>query len=167
MNEFEFESNLRRLRPIEPTPELEQRIALALESLPAAAAIPAAGVLRPRRRAWPSWLNSLCWATFGATAGVAAVVLFYPAPVTVAPVAKVPVPAPAPAASSLFEPSESDRQVVSSEEAGTVYDEDNQPSRLVRYTSIEKHTWMNPSTGAEVQVEMPREDVVLVPISYQ
>lgn len=162
MNEFEFESNLRRLPPSEPSAELERRIAAELEE--SAPAAPAAGLLRSRRRAWPAWLNSLCWASAGAMAGVAAVMALSPAHVsTVAPSTH----AASVAAASVFEPAESAREVVSGEDAGTVFDADNQPSRMVRYTSIEKHRWTNPTTGAEVQLETPREDVVLVPISYQ
>jgi hypothetical protein len=160
MNDSEFEESLRRLAPVAPGAGLEERIAVALAE--PVVASPTAGLLRGRgdrlrRILWPG----LGWAMGGAAAASVALLAFSAPRATVQTVAKTEPPA------SLFEPEESAREVVSSEEAGTLYDEDNQPSTLMRYTSIERHSWTNPATGAYVEVEIPRQDVVLVPASYQ
>ena len=41
------------------------------------------------------------------------------------------------------------------------------PAREVRYTYRERHEWSNPKTGARVVLEVPREDVYLLPASLQ
>lgn len=161
MNDTELEESLRRLAPAAPSAALEERVAAAL-TRPAGGSL-TAGVLpgraeRLRRSFWPG----LLWALSGAAVGCLAMLAIYPANSSSQTTAKTQ-PAPA----SVFVPAESAREMVSSEEAGTVYDQDNQPSTLMRYTSIERYTWTNPATGALVEVEVPREDVVAVPASYQ
>lgn len=160
MNESDFENGLRTLRPAEPSPELEDRIAVALEAR--LLAVPAAGVIRQPRipGAWSRLLHAAGWMTAGAGAGVAAMLALYPAHPQPAAPAVVP-------AASLFVPSESTREALASEDQGTVYGGGDEPSRLVRYTSIERHAWTNPATGAWLQVETPREDLVALPVSYQ
>jgi hypothetical protein len=160
MNDTELEESLRQLVPAAPSPALEERIAAALAR--PLAMVPAAGLLpgrseRLRRSFWPS----LLWALSGAAVGCLAMLTIYPAHSTQGVAKAEPPPA------SVFVPAESAREVVSTEDAGTLYDDDNQPSKLMRYSSIERHTWTNPATGALVEVEVPREDVVLVPASYQ
>ncbi|MEI9894844.1 MAG: hypothetical protein WDN28_13410 [Chthoniobacter sp.] len=44
---------------------------------------------------------------------------------------------------------------------------DDGPAREVRYTYLERHAWSNPHTGARVYLEVPREDVYLLPVSLQ
>jgi hypothetical protein len=160
MNDSELEESLRRLAPVEPGSGLEERIAVALAK--PVVASPTAGLLpgrgqRLRSILWPG----LGWAMSGAAVASVALLAFSAPRTTVQTVAKAEPPA------SVFVPEESAREVVSSEEAGTLYDEDNQPSKLIRYTSIERHSWTNPATGAYVEVETPRQDVVLVPATYQ
>jgi hypothetical protein len=157
MNESELEESLRGLCPVEPSPGLEDRIARAL------AATPTAGVIaRPKRIVpWFRLMSGFGWSAVGVAVGVGLALFVSPKTAVIQPAGKTAV------AASLFESVDSGEEVVSTEEAGTVYDSDNQPARLMRYTSIERHTWANPSTGAQVEVQVPREDLVAIPLAYQ
>jgi hypothetical protein len=48
-----------------------------------------------------------------------------------------------------------------------VYDEDQQPAQVLNYAAIERYVWANPATGARLEVEVPREERVLIPVSFQ
>jgi hypothetical protein len=176
MSESEFEAELRTLHPAPPSNTLELAIARELEGGPRAVAVraPASGtIVRAEPRA--SFWGGLLWALGGA-AVAAITILAWPAghghdsgplasnhPVT-------PVTPPSsvqPAATEYFEPLESARQVVATEESEIFYDGADGPSQVVRYSSVERHSWTNPTTGALVEVEVPREDLLLVPVSYQ
>ncbi len=83
-----------------------------------------------------------------------------------APVAASPVASSSPAGD--FQALEVTRELVSSDEEGQLlYRDGNNPVRQVRYLYRERHSWVNPRTGARVDVEVPREDVVLKPVSLQ
>lgn len=87
------------------------------------------------------------------------------------PVFTVPVAASLPAGSGEtgdFQPLETTRELVSSEEEGQViYRNGSTPVRQVRNRYREHHSWTNPRTGARVDIEVPREDVFLQPVSLQ
>ena len=55
---------------------------------------------------------------------------------------------------------------MAAEDGGIVYD-DNQATHLVRYTTLERHAWTDLATGAHLEVEVPRVDVVLMPVAMQ
>lgn len=182
MNESEFEAELRALRPTPPSPLLELAIARELAEAPTpepralavrAVAVgervnhaPATGlIVRPERRPG-SFLGGLAWALGGAA--LAALAIFAASPSWLvrgagskggAPVAAVEM--------AYFEPLDSAREVVATETSEIFYDGDAAPSQVVRYSSVERHSWTNPVTGAVVEVEVPREDFLLVPVSYQ
>ena len=70
--------------------------------------------------------------------------------------------------SSEFKSLEVTRELVSTEEGTEVeYRSDNTPMHRVRYHYKEHHAWINPSTGARTEIEIPREDVFLKPVSMQ
>ena len=167
MNEFDLENELRTLRPVSPSPDLETAIARELEKPRLAKPISSSGVVaRPRDSFLDRLLPGLCWASAGAAAAIAVLSLnlehipsadVQPAePRTVTTIAE-----------NLFEPEESSRELVGTEDGGLIYTADEEPTRIVRYNSMERHVWANPSTGARVEVEVPREDVVLVPVAFQ
>ena len=67
-----------------------------------------------------------------------------------------------------FRPQEITRELISTEEEGqVVYRDGNTPMRQVRTRYREHHSWTNPRTGARVDIEVPREDVFLKPVSLQ
>lgn len=63
---------------------------------------------------------------------------------------------------------ETTRELISSEEGTQViYRSDNAPMHQVRNVYREHHSWIDPGTGARVEIEVPREDVFLKPVSLQ
>ena len=66
-----------------------------------------------------------------------------------------------------FEHAETTRELVSTEDSGELFETDEGPVREVRYSYLEHHAWANPRTGARVELEVPREDVFLLPVSLQ
>jgi len=168
MKESELEAKLSAFAPAKPSSELEERIATGLHAsiVPAASQAlqaPISGVLtRPKANAWARLFYGLGGALAGAAIAVIAVSYLSPANGA----GGRPALKPAAASSSVFEPAESDREVVSTDNV-VVYDANNEPTQLVRYSSIERHSWTNAATGARIEVEAPREDMVLVPVSFQ
>lgn len=170
-NEPDFENQLRTLRPLAPSPALKEGIARQLAAPRALATVESrAGVLHRHKgnadapgffeRLFPG----LRWALAGAT-GAAAVFLamnHFQQP-TIFPAGSVTTVATAPD----FEPVEVTHDLVATEDGGLVYEEEDEPARVVRYTTLERHVWTHPVTGARLEVEIPREDIVLVPIAMQ
>ncbi len=170
-NESEFENQLHALRPLAPSPALEESIARQLAAGRALATVePRAAAIRHREIAVdrPSFFDrifpGLRWAVAGAVAAVAviaAVSHFSDKP------AASPSTSTVAAVEPDFEPEGITRELVSAEDGGVVYENEQEPARLVRYTTLERHVWTHPLTGARLEVEIPREDIVLVPIAMQ
>lgn len=157
LNDSEFEEQLRALRPAAPAPELAAALARALKS--PGGQIATAGVLaRPARRL-PGILRGLGWACAGAAGAVAVLVLWERSQPPAAAVAHVTAPA--------FDHAESSAELVAAEDEGFVYADDEPPARQFRYNSIERHVWTNASTGARMEIEIPREDLRLLPVALQ
>jgi hypothetical protein len=171
MNESDFELEMRELRPAPPSDRLGTAIARELGNSRALATRPTSGVVvRTQVRRAGFW-NGLAWAVGGAALAVACFSLFLP---EARPVLEAGRNAAAPgglaepeATETYFEPTESATELVFADESGVFYDGEDGPSQMVRYSSIERHRWTNPSTGALVELEVPREDILLVPVSYQ
>ena len=145
MNEPELENELRALKPAAPSRSLESRIAASLDE-------PAAAPRRARVAPWWRWFGErLLWAGIGATCAW-----------TLA-VRGVEKPAQKPAADEV-----ADAQPVTTEEPLAVRDEgvrfsdDGAPVRLVRYTMLERRMLED-----GVEVTLPREDVMLLPVAMQ
>ncbi|MEQ1862856.1 MAG: hypothetical protein ABMA13_23285 [Chthoniobacteraceae bacterium] len=157
MNESEFENQLRALTPAAPSPDLGRRIAAAM--IPSRT--PAAGVVaQPRRSAWADLMRGLLWASCGAAA--AALILLSRTPET------TPAPASVAAAVPPAAASETVSELIATADDGLVFDEDSdEPQRQMRFTYLERHVWTNPQTGAVIEFEVPREDIVLMPVAMQ
>ena len=169
-NESEFENQLRTLRPVAPSLALEKSIARRLASVRALATVEAPAAVVRRREfeiERPSLLDrifpGLRWAFAGAAAAVA----------VISAINHFDRPENSPPASALtavepdFEPEGITRELVSAEDGGVIYEDEQEPARLVRYTTLEHHVWTHPVTGARLEVEVPREDIVLIPIAMQ
>ena len=76
-------------------------------------------------------------------------------------------PSAAVAEANTFEHDETTNELVATQDSEQVVETDDGPAREVRYTYLERHAWSNPSTGARVYLEVPREDVYLIPVSLQ
>ena len=174
MNDSELEDQLRALPPAAPSADLAKRIARDLAATSAGS--PAAGVIaRPARARFAGrWLHDLGWAAAGAAATLGGIALFstpdHPArgPVTVAPRPQAVAPAVMEAAADqAFEPAASSRELVAVKNSDELLETANGTVREVRYTYREHLTWAHPKTGARLEIEVPREDVYLLPVSLQ
>lgn len=173
MNESEFENELRALKPAAPSPALGKRIAAQMPTQ-ALALAPERTLARPRSAgviAKPqpgSTLLALLRGLLWAGAGAAAASAFF---LTHAP----QMPAAAPdaareniAAAQAAQPEEAVSELIASQDEGLIYDRDSaEPQRQMRYTWLERRIWTNPQTGAVIELEVPREDVVLMPVAMQ
>src|SRR5262249_32197498 len=114
-------------------------------------------------------LRDFGWACAGAAAALAVLAL-WPAKLvhgsTKAPVASSE-PSAAVADGDTFEHDETTQEMVATQDSEQLVETDDGPAREVRYTYLERHAWSNPATGARVYLEVPREDVYLVPVSLQ
>jgi hypothetical protein len=176
MNESEFESSLRRFTPVKPSPDMAQSIATTLErriahpvSAPAAASrrVPAEPATSPL---WV-WLDRLLWTTFGATAAVAITLAVRPvsAPTpTAEPALTVTQPAstPAPAApiNSDFQKVLTSNETFDWKDEGIHFDSAGQPMLKLQRTAVEHQAWADVQNAGVVQVEVPRQEVMYVPV---
>jgi hypothetical protein len=164
MNDSELEDRLRTLRPSAASPALAARIQddLASQSTP----YPRAGVIAAPTRASFRWrlLRDLGWACAGAAAAVAIFAVFSQrktAPVPTAAATAEVTPEDA------FEHAGATQELVAEEDSEELIETADGPAREVRYSYLERHAWANRHTGARLIVEVPREDVYLMPLSLQ
>ena len=163
MNESEFEDELRALRPIQPSPETAAVISRALKSEPSP--VERAGLIsKPAESLASRILTGFCWAAGGAAV---ALLVFMFGPELRSSEAKAPMTSTASIPDNGFQRTASSRELIRAEDGGVYYNTDHQPEEVLRYSSVERHTWKNPATGARVVVEVPREDVVVIPVSFQ
>jgi hypothetical protein len=169
MNDSELEDQLRALSPRSPSPELEERVARELSASPAQTApFARAGVISRQPRggsAW-RWLRDIGWACAGATLALIAGAFFAPED-TVAPVPESTSKLTAVASDAAFDLAGTTSELVATEDSDQVVETENGPVREVRYSFRERHAWTNPRTGARMEIELPRQDVYLVPVSLQ
>jgi hypothetical protein len=66
-----------------------------------------------------------------------------------------------------FEPTETSHELIAVENSKELLETEDGPVREVRYTYLERLAWAHPGTGARLEVEVPREDVYLLPVSLQ
>jgi hypothetical protein len=120
---------------------------------------------RPGSELFVGWLRSLGWAAAGAAAAIAGVLYFHREPREAAQTA--PAVAAVEPEGGDYLPAESESELLGADETGIVYVDGAEPFRQMRFLSVERYAWSNPETGARVEVEVPREDVVLMPVAMQ
>ncbi len=167
MNDFsETESELKKLRPAQPSTELFARVEKALAD---SASMPLDNVIRPDR-------FRVRWFAVGAGLAAAAVVLLFSrlnfqpaarpqnqiAAVSSAPATKSTV------ADSGFIPAGATQVVYHTRDEGLFF-HGNAEELMRQRRSITRETlrWHNPATGASIRVSYPSEQVELIPVSYQ
>jgi hypothetical protein len=154
MNEQELESFLSSLTPARPSATLAQRVDRELEQ-------DMRWALRPVRRS-PRWLPPMMWTSLGAAAAVAIMSLAQ------TNVASTSEPAFALARSPSVMPVSTIREVVDTQNEGIRYNDiSHLPEQHMKIVSLERHAWIDPRDGAHITVEMPREDSVVLPVSFQ
>lgn len=66
-----------------------------------------------------------------------------------------------------FRPVAAENVLLSSKEEGFVTLADGTPARQIRMAYLDTITWRNPTTKASLSWTIPREEVRIVPVSYQ
>jgi hypothetical protein len=163
MNEPEFEEQLRSIRPAGPRRAVEDRVAAQVGR------VPTTGTLQPAARSlFTRVLPGLGWSITGAVIGIATMLalgLTQERPAQSK--STTAIQASAGEATASPEPDmELEHEVLDVEEQGIVDGSDNGPARLVRYELMERRRWSD-GTGAVTVLEVPREDLVLIPVSVQ
>lgn len=72
-----------------------------------------------------------------------------------------------PTSADAFEHSAASEELVATEDATEIVETNDGLVRPVRYTYLERHIWANAQTGARMEIEVPREDYYLRPVSIQ
>lgn len=166
MSESEFEKELRSLRPAEPSARLAERITRELRAdAPAAMCGPRSGMIGGREGAgfFAKVIHALGWATAGAAATVLTFIAIRPAaPTPQTADAQPPQIHGAPIASV-----DTDRELISATEEDLLFDAADDPARRLRFYYLERHSWTDAETGARIEFEVPREDIVLMPVAMQ
>lgn len=173
MNASDLENELRALAPARPTDRLAREIAAQLRT-PAAPSLHASAA---ETEAAPNWLaqyfTSLGWLATAALVIAAAIFGFRPAkplaprePLVAEVQPTVPADSAADSTDSLRQV-EVTTQLVQADEEDLILDGSEEPSRRLRFTFIEHQTWTDPETGALIEVEIPRQDVLVVPVAMQ
>jgi len=172
MNDFsELENELRRLRPVQPSPVLFARVGEAFENCREGAS--------PARQAR---LPYNWWSLGFGLAAAAVLILFaavtmerrHEARQTVAQTSVATETRPAPmrtepsSSQSKFVPAGGTNVVYNARDEGLHFaDGSERPLRRVRYHTQQTWRWRNPETGASLRVSYPSEEIVLIPVSGQ
>lgn len=160
-----FEDQLRQFRPAKAGVQLETRIGKALEQ---------AGRSERRRRT----ISFLTWGSVAVAASVLITlgVLLFNGRLSIAPSGSQPSPVeplaaevePEPIASEetidSFKPVLAENNLQNRVDEGIVFLRNGLTARRYRYEFLDRVVWKNPSNGAIVEMEIPRDEVILVPV---
>ena len=152
MNDHDIESLLTSLSPARPSAALAKSVDRELESDLSWARAP--------RRKVPGWLPPVLWSSLGAAAAVLLM--------TAMPALMVSPGGSAVSQAPSVMPVSTIREVVDAQDEGIRYNDISRlPEQHVKLVSMERHAWIDPRDGARITVEMPREDSVVLPVSFQ
>ena len=138
----ELESELKRLRPVAPSPALAVGVGRALTA--------------PRRNYW-------AWTALPLAASLAGLALLRDRP---APPVTRPAPAPA-GAVAVFKPVSAENLLYAQRDEGLVTLADGTTARRYRSSYVDTITWKNPRTQASLRWSVPRTEERVVPVSFQ
>jgi hypothetical protein len=163
MNE-ELESELKKLRPVQPSPELVSRIESALTN----GGTSMSKVIRPERFR-VSWLGLGLGLAAAATFLILARVDFRPSDKTKQTnVSGTPSLQQKAAALPNYQATGLTQVVYSKHDEGLVFPPGAEgPSRRVRTAKRETLRWRDQQSGAQLAVSYPTEEVTLIPVSGQ
>ncbi len=166
MKESQVESLLQSLNPAPPSADLLARVEHELD-------LDSQWLDEPVTRRKPRWLAPTGWAVIGAAAAaVIALAGLLPlgnsgasrdqaAPLVSAPGTGNHALPPGLPVSTI-------REVVSTQDQGIRYnDQSHLPEQHLKMISVERHAWIDPRDGAQITVEVPREEHVVLPVSFQ
>jgi hypothetical protein len=136
----ELEAELKRLRPVAPSPALRVRIGRELAAT--------------RRNFW-------AWAALPLAAGLAGLLLLRDRPAAPA-LHATPNPAAA-----LYKPVSAENLLYAQRDEGLVTLADGTTARRYRSSYVDTITWKNPRTQASLRWSVPRTEERVVPVSFQ
>ncbi len=159
MNDTELETLLTSLAPARPGAALTQRVDQELEQ-------DLRWALHAQRRL-PSWLSPVLWTSLGAAAAVAVMSLTPPEDAGALGDRLAAAKVSAPLMPSVL-PVSTIREVVQAQDEGIRYNSSSQlPEQHMKIVSLERRAWIDPRDGAQITIEVPREDSVIMPVSFQ
>ncbi|HEY1084961.1 MAG TPA: hypothetical protein VGE29_22040 [Prosthecobacter sp.] len=159
MNEHDVESLLSGLQPRAPSAALTRQVSHELE-------LDRQWMRQPARAAVPRWKTPVLWSGLGAAAA-ALIMGFVSNPATI-PASGRTALAEASANPPQIMPVSTIREVVGARDEGIRYNTATRlPEQHLKVVSRESHAWIDPRDGAQITVEMPREDSVILPVSFQ
>lgn len=150
LNDPRLENLLRGLAPAAASPALAQRVDEELQLDMSWLST------RGKPRPMPRWLVSTTWAAMGAAAAVA-VMSYLPQPLPSSSLATAPA---APPVSTISEWEDIQNE-------GIHYSSERLPEQHVTLISRERKTWIDPRDGAQMSVEYPRQQKLVLPVSFQ
>ncbi|MBE2285664.1 MAG: hypothetical protein IAE77_19535 [Prosthecobacter sp.] len=116
-----------------------------------------------RQRRSPRWLASTSWAALGAAAAVA-VMSYLPAPSITAPAAAGGTLA---TSTPTVMPVSTIREWEDVKDEGIHYNQQRLPEQHVRVITRDRQSWIDPRDGAQITVEIPREQRLVLPVAFQ
>lgn len=151
LNESHIESMLRGLSPAAVSPALSQRVdeelKLDMSWLHTSRS--------PRHNV--KWLSAAGWSALGAAAAVAVMGLLPHLGTAPSPLAATP----------RMLPVSTIREWENVQDEGIHYSKERLPEQHLRVIARERQTWIDPRDGAQMTVEFPREQKVVLPVSFQ
>lgn len=155
MNEHDIENLLSGLQPSGPSERLSRNVQKELDKDRQWMVTPVA-----KHR---GWFGPVLWATCGAATALLLV--------STQPSSLTPSAAPALAengADALVSPVTTIRELVDAQDQGIRYNPASKlPEQHLKLKSMERHNWIDPRDGASITLEVPREENVVLPVSFQ
>ncbi|HBJ84685.1 MAG TPA: hypothetical protein DDZ88_12605 [Verrucomicrobiales bacterium] len=150
LNDSHLENLLRGLAPATASPALAQRVdeELKLDMSWLGSAT--------KQRRETRWFASASWASLGAAAAVA-VMSFLPQPASNTTLATTPAVLPVATI----------REWENVQNDGIHYSAERLPEQHMTVISRERQTWIDPRDGAQMTVEYPRQQKLVLPVSFQ
>lgn len=149
----QLEAELKTLRPAPPRAVLVERLAQELDAPDRA----------PRRLASVHWV----WAAVLPAAAAVAIMIAQSRRIETTGAMANTVPALDPVAGDVLKPVAAENVLVAAQDEGLVTLEDGTPARRARLKYVDTITWKNPRTNASLTWTVPREEVRVVPVSFQ
>ena len=171
MSESEFEQELRQARPVPVSEGLRRAIEASLEKPSglehrSTAALPRLGSKMGDRWRFLFFRTSFALGTAALVA--CALVGFRTGTRDLDPVPTDLDPGNATVGrASELTPVDSWRELIDAGDEHFFYGAGQEPALRVRLRSVEHHTWSDAQSGALIAVEVPREDILLIPVSMQ
>lgn len=149
----DIESLLQSLGPAKPSAALTRSVDHELEQ-----DLSWAGV--PKRAPNFNWFAPVMWTSIGAAAAVMAMSAVGFSSVNTGSTTLLRAPSVLPVNTI--------REVIEAQDQGIQYNDVSRlPEQHVRLLSMERHAWIDPRDGAKITVEMPHEQSVVLPVSFQ